>query len=229
MTPYTVRPADAVLLANAAFRVSRPQIGIALYEGVGELDLSNLYDTHSSSAVADVHAVAERPGLVRTAHGLTVMPALVVTGNEADPARIRALHRLVIPGVDGEAAAKGLVTAATAVAAALRLAYIHRDAHGRFGLETVIEDLARTADRLTARFALRRLEYRSPSIRLDGDVFPWAVVPLPVGIGLLGLVLAVAVERVATRYRQRHARNRRIATPFRDDGRSSSAALTPSA
>ena len=43
MEPYEVRPADAVLLANAAYRVARPRIGLALYDGIGEVELSALY------------------------------------------------------------------------------------------------------------------------------------------------------------------------------------------
>ena len=73
VAPYSVRAADAVLLANAAFRIFRPQIGLALYEGASEFDLSSLYDTHAYSAAADVHAVAGARGFVQTARGRTLL------------------------------------------------------------------------------------------------------------------------------------------------------------
>lgn len=70
---------------------------------------------------------------------------------------------------------------------------LHRSAGSRFGLEPVIEDLARTEDRLTARFALRRLEYRSDSVRLGGHALPWSALPLPIGAGLLGVLVAASL------------------------------------
>jgi hypothetical protein len=60
----------------------------------------------------------------------------------------------------------------------------------------VIEDLARTVDVPTARLALRRLEYRSQTIRLEGSTFPWQLVPLPLASGLVGLLIAVALTRI---------------------------------
>jgi putative intracellular protease/amidase len=198
VTPYTIRPADMILLANTAYRLPRQQIGIALYEGVGELDLSNLYDTHSYSAAADVHAVAAQEGFLATAHGLTVMPAL---SPEGQAGTIRALDRFVVPGREGHEGAKAVTAAATSLSPGLAPAYIHQDANGRFGLETVIEDLARTSDRPTATFALRRLEYRSASIRLDGSPFPWAAVPVILGSGLLGVAAAILIGRLTRRRR----------------------------
>jgi putative intracellular protease/amidase len=210
VAPYTIRPADTVLLANLAFRISREQIGLALYDGAGELDLSNLYDTHSYSADADVHAVGARPGYVRTAHGLTVLPSLVATSavpTEAE--RIRSLDRVVVPGVDGRDAAATLTAGLKSVAPALPIAYLHQDAQDRFGLEPVIEDLARTGDRMTAALALRRLEYRSAVIRIEGATFPWAALPLPLGTGLLGVLVAVALQRIFRRDRRALIRNAR--------------------
>jgi hypothetical protein len=199
VAPYALRPADTVLLANLAFRTSREQIGLGLYDGVGELDLSNLYDTHSYSAVADVHAIGARAGYVRTAHGLTVIPALIATsaGN-----RIRGLDRIVVPGVDGRDASAPLIAAMKSVVPELSIGYLHESARDRFGLEPVIEDLAGTADRMTAALALRRLEYRSTAIRMEGAAVPWAALPLPLGSGLLGVLFALALPRIVQRHRR---------------------------
>jgi AraC family transcriptional regulator, transcriptional activator FtrA len=189
--PYAIRAADTVLLANAAFRFSREQIGLALYGGVGELDLSNVYDTHAYSAVADVHGIATAPGFVRTAHGLTLMPAWSANDTDARAAA-RLLDRLVVPGRDPEERGTRVLALLRSLSPRLQGTHVHRDPGERFGLEPVLEDLARTSDSLTARFAQRRLEYRSASVRLDGPALPWQAATVVLGSGLVGVGLAMA-------------------------------------
>lgn len=54
-----------------------------------------------------------------------------------------------------------MVEALRSVAPALKPTYVHPEADERFSLEPVVEDLAHSIDQPTARFALRRLEFRS--------------------------------------------------------------------
>lgn len=192
-----IRPADAVLLVNAAFRAARQRIGVALYDGVGELEISNVYDAHAASGVADVHAVAAVDGVVRTRFGVTLLPSLVPT---RDGAAIRGLARLVVTGKEEESA-RDVTSAVAAIAPGLRLVRLDMDTT-RYPLEAVLEDLARSADRPSARFAEKRLEYRSASTALEGSVIPWSTLPLPLAIGILG-ALVVWLPGRANRYRTR--------------------------
>ena len=198
---YTIRATDAVLLANLAFRVPRPQIGIALYQGVGEFELSHLFDTHSYSAVADVHAVAPTSSVVRTAHGLTLLPSLSASAL-ADAAALRRLDRLVVPGREARARGAEVVGILGSVVPSLEPEYLHAETSERFGLEPILEDLARSSDRATARFALRRLEYRSSTVRFDGSAFPWGILPLPLALGGVGMLLVLGLERGLGRRRR---------------------------
>ena len=197
---YTIRPADAVFLANAAYRVARPRVGLAIYDGVGELDVSNVYDTHVAAMAADVETVAERDGLVVTAHGLTLLPSLALSA-DGGAARAGQLDRLLVPGTDARPRAASLVAAAAAAAPALRAEYLHADQPTRFGLEPVLEDLARTADAATARFSQRRMEYRSSAVRLDGSGVAWHPLGVALALGLLGVGTVLAASRLAPRRR----------------------------
>jgi putative intracellular protease/amidase len=198
-TQYTLRPADLILLANAAYRVARPRLGIALYDGVGEIDLSNVYDAHLHTMAATGETVAERAGAVVTRHGLTLFPSLPLVGRAGDAAsRLGRLDRLVVPGPEGSEHAASLAAAVTAAAPSLRPEYLHADQPARFGLEPVLEDLARTADVPTATFAQRRMEYRSRGVRLDGGHVPWAVLWPAAALGALGVLGAIALSRLRT-------------------------------
>lgn len=199
---YTVRPADAVLLANAAFRIARPRVGLAVHDGVGELDLSNVFDTHASAMAADVETVAEGDGIVVTAHGLTLLPSLALS-EARGAARARRLDRLLVPGPAARTQAAALIAAATVAAPALRTEYLHAAEPTRFGLEPVLEDLARTADAPTARFAQRRMEYRSAAVRLSGSRVAWHPLAAALALGLLGTGAAHAARAAARIARRR--------------------------
>jgi hypothetical protein len=146
--------------------------------------------------VADLVSIGTDADVVVTAHDLTLVPAHAA----ADTAALR-LDRLVVPGTDARERAGTLVSAVAAVARSVRVDYLHADAPQRFGIEPVIEDLARSADVPTARFALRRLEYRSESVRLEGSAMPWRALALPPLLGTLGVVLAAAAARAWRRRR----------------------------
>jgi hypothetical protein len=159
---------------SAVERQQLDRIGVALYPGMSELDLSNVYDTHAATTVAELEGIALDAGPVVTAHGLTLLPSRTA----ADVARL-GLDRLMVTGVEARVVAAPLLERVAAVSPALQRTYLHADAPARFGLEPVLEDLARTADVATAHFALRRLEYRSDSIRLEGSAVPWRTLGFP--------------------------------------------------
>ncbi len=202
---YTPRPADAVLFLNAAFKLPRVRIGLALYDGVGELDVSAIYDAHAATGVADVQAVSDSPKPVLTAHGLLLEPALV-PGQDSEA--ITTLDRLLVPGRGAKTRGAVVIASVAALGAALRPEYLQVDSGQRFSLEPVIEDLARTADRPTAAFALRRLEYRSSSVHVDGPAFPTGTLLTALALSLAAVALVVGVsagrKRFAARLRHDH-------------------------
>ncbi len=178
-----------MLLLNAAFRPTRDRIGVALYDGVGELDLSAIYDAYAAAGTADVVAVAAAPGLVRTEHGLWLEPALVT---EHDAEAARRLDRLIVPGRDARSRPLAVVTATSGVVAA---EYLQAESRERFSLEPVLEDLARSTDVWTATFALRRLEYRSSTVRLEGRAAPLGALVAPLGLSLAAALIVVVATR----------------------------------
>jgi AraC family transcriptional activator FtrA len=193
---YELRPADAILLANAAFHVPRSRIGIAVYPGVNELDLSNVYDTHAHTLVADVEAVAFGDEVVTTELGLTLLPSIVLgTPGDEDEASVGGLDRILVPGVRGRELGRAVTDAIVAASPSQQPPeYLHADAPERFGLEPVLEDLARSADEATAQFAQRRMEYRSDEVRIDVGGLPWHVILVAMGLGLAGAGVAYAAR-----------------------------------
>jgi AraC family transcriptional regulator, transcriptional activator FtrA len=183
---YTPRLPDAVLFLNAAFKPLRQRLGVVLYEGVGELDVSAFYDAHAAASVAEVHAVARTARPVITAHGLWLEPELVT---ESDAKVIAGLDRLLVPGRDAHLEAGAFIDELSTVSAKAP-EYLQAEGAKRFSLEPVLEDLSRSADQASATFAQRRLEYRSNSLTLQGRALPFMSLLLPVLLGIGGILLA---------------------------------------
>jgi putative intracellular protease/amidase len=195
---YVPRLSDAVLFLNAAFMPMRQELGLALYEGVGELDVSAVYDAHAAAGVANVRALTVDEGVIQTAHGLWLEPTHVAS----DAVEIEPLDRLIVPGREARTRAAAVVARLHEVEAPAP-EYLHDEEAKRFTLEPVLEDLARSANLPTATFARRRLEYRSSSLRLEGATLPIAALLSPLLLGVAGALLVGALAKRRGRRRAR--------------------------
>jgi hypothetical protein len=151
-------------------------------------------------APGEVPTIATAPGVVRTQHGVTLLPSLV---SSRDTGAMRALDRLIITSGRG-APPHDLAAATQAFAPSLTTVWIDRDST-RYPLESVLEDLARTTDVPSARFAERRLEYRSARMELTGSAIPWSLVPLPLAIASLGALFVWLLHRATLGRSQRNS------------------------
>ena len=85
-------PGDSETAAFAnLYRFDRTQIGLYLYPGVGEIELSSVTDTYPRGLATDVLTIGAERGIVRTRHGLDLVPRYAL-------ATVPALDRLLIPG-----------------------------------------------------------------------------------------------------------------------------------
>lgn len=187
---YSLHPADLILPANAGYRTGRPRLGIAIYEGVGEMDLSTVYDAHVHTFVVDPETVGADSNLVVTTHGLTIYPSIASRSDQ-----VAELARIVVPGTGARVRAGEVVGALSSAAPGVTVDYLHAGEPHRFGLEPVIEDLARVADVPTARFALKRMEFRSDAVRFEGSSVAWAPLLTAVALALAGFAFVFGLTR----------------------------------
>jgi transcriptional regulator GlxA family with amidase domain len=178
---------DAVLKPlNAAFRHAR--IGVVLTDGVGEMDLASVFDTHSGQSFATrTVAVAASRDAVSSRHGLSFVPTsdLHSVGDDLD--------RLVVPGVDAARRRDPDLAAHAVGEHGLTPEYFH--AQPGFPYDAALRDLAATVDVPTARWTAKVLEYPSDDLRLAGAAWPWAITLPPLLLALAGLAVAAAVAR----------------------------------
>jgi putative intracellular protease/amidase len=169
-------PTDLPFGLNAAFPWFRPTIGLAVSDGVGEIDLAAAAEVYGGgSFAARTLSIGANPTML-TRHGLRLMVTPV-------GAPIPRLDRLFAPGGTGT----GPVDPAVISWAAERGLAVERPGDGRtreFGFDPVLRDLARQADRATARATAAYLEYPTAHLQLNGPAWPWRPTAL-VGAALL--------------------------------------------
>ena len=78
----------------------------------------------------------------------------------------------------------------------LELEFFHADAPAGFPFDATLSDLAEHENALVARFTARLLEYPIGHLGLAGGGWPFAPLLRPLAAGLLGLALAVLVDRL---------------------------------
>jgi transcriptional regulator GlxA family with amidase domain len=184
---YAVPPAGAaVRTLNLAYRWQRTQLGVALYDGVGEIDVASIVDLYPRTHASTIQPVAARPGVVVTRHGLHLLPRHSL---DSDP----PLDRIVVPGDAPAGLTAGIGSWAGPRGVAVD--HTHTDEPGRFAVDAVLRDIGRQETRAAAALVARGIEYPVAPTGLVGGRWPDALVLRPVLLALLGLAAAALVRR----------------------------------
>ena len=188
------RPAapDAVGLLSAAYRWNRPNMGVLLTDGVGEIELASAFRPYTVfSYLAQPVAVTADGHPIRSRHGLTFVP-------RADLASVTPkLDRLVVPGTDaaGRALADGLRLPE-------RLSPIYLHTQPGFGFDAALRDIARTWDVATARWVAKTLQYPNTNAQLSGPAWPWKLTLRPILIAAAVIAAIVSIQLLRRGQRQ---------------------------
>lgn len=200
-TPSGFGLADSVVVLNAAYRWDPSTIGVMLTDGVGEIELSSVFDTYAAQALAArTVAVADTTDTVRTRHGLTFAPRSDLRSAAPN------LDRLIVPGADAArhqdvdpAGFRGTPE------------YLHE--RPSFAFDAAVTDLARTTDVATAQWTARMLEYPTNGIELAGSPWPWSLTLRPIALALAGLAIAIGIDHLCRARRRSRSTSRHTETP----------------
>lgn len=179
---YRFGPADTVILLNAAFKWDKRELGVWLYERVGDLELAAILDAYPPTMSARTYTVALSRELVTSQYGLQLVPHW---GADALP----AVERLLVPGGPDAAAMEASLAAAEGQIEA-PITRIHAGAADRTAFEPALEDVARDQNLPSAAFAAKRMEYRGAALRMAGPGWPLLLSLQPLLIGVAGVALA---------------------------------------
>jgi AraC family transcriptional regulator, transcriptional activator FtrA len=184
---YRIGPADSILLFNAAFDWAKRDLGVWVYDGVGDMELTAVLDAYPVSLNTRTYTVGASRQIVTTQYGLDLVP-------HWDAAALPPVERLLVPGGPSTAQTNASLTAVEGRVAA-PITRLHDGAPARFAFEAALEDLARDQNVPIAAFANKRLEYRAASLQLVGPGWPLLLTLQPLLIGAGGVALVLWLTR----------------------------------
>ncbi len=212
MTPIDV----GRLMLTATYWWTKPSIGVALTDGVGEIELASVIDVYPGPAFTATVTTLAADGPRRTVtsqHGLTFLAR-----HGLDDAPVA--DRILVPGRRA-ASSPPAALSTWAQRHEIRPEYVHGGTGDRFPFDTTLSDLGAHENADVARFSAKALEYPVDGLNLGNRRWPASVVLAPLAVGLLGLALVIGLDRGLTRLLGRR-RRRSTASP-----RSSNTPTTP--
>lgn len=177
---------------NALIPWGRPTLGIALRDGLGEIELASTFEVYDVSYAARPEPLSDR-GAITTRHGLVLLTETIAGAPRPD--------RLAVPGAGGVA---DLDPGLTAWAARHRVPVdaVHASSPGFDG---ALEYLAEHSGRRTAQSAAKMVDYPTAQLRMpDGSDGPRTLLllALAAGVGVAAAVLLARRPRADRRQRR---------------------------
>jgi AraC family transcriptional activator FtrA len=179
---YTFGPADSVILLNAAFKWDKRELGVWVYEGIGDLELAAVLDAYPPTMSARTYTVGASREILTSQYGLYLVPHWSVDA-------LPAVERVLVPGGPNVSAMDASLVAAEGKLDA-PITRIHVGEAQRSAFEAPLEDVARDQNLPSAAFAAKRMEYRGSALRMAGSGWPLLVTLQPLLIG--GICVALA-------------------------------------
>jgi putative intracellular protease/amidase len=181
----------ALYVLGGAYGWDKPRIGVLLTDGASEIELASVFDAYPGPVFTS-KTTSLAPGgprsPVRSEHGLLFVPRYDLEG--APP-----LDRVLVPGRTAPSVTDPRVRS-WARERGLEPEYVHADAPAGFPFDATLRDLAGHENAPVTEFLARLLEYPTGHLELAGGGWPFSRLLRPLAVGLLGLLVVAALDRL---------------------------------
>jgi putative intracellular protease/amidase len=182
----------------SGYRLGSSHLGVALYPGISELALASVVDTYPHQGALTVDTVAPARTVVLSQHGLAFIPRW----SFADAPR---LDRIILPGRDSSVDTRTAFERWAEARYQLSVERVHE--RGGYVYDITFNDMARRAGRVVTNEAIYMLEYPLGRVQIAAPLYSLDLIMRILVCALLGLGLAVLVDRRrAARKQRRQAR-----------------------
>jgi putative intracellular protease/amidase len=181
----------ALYVLRGAYGWGKPRIGVVLTEGTSEIEFASVFDVYPGPAFASntTTLTPEGPSSpVRSEHGLYFVPRY-------DLGSAPGFDRVLVPGRASPSVTDSDLRS-WARERDLEPELVHADAPAGFPFDATLPDLAEHENAPVARFMARLLEYPTDHLGLTGGGWPYPLLLRPLAVGLLGLIVVVALDRL---------------------------------
>ncbi|MFC5529612.1 DJ-1/PfpI family protein [Cohnella yongneupensis] len=173
---------------NVTFHWNKKQMGVLLYNGMDELALSSVFDAYGDTGTTQLRTISSSDAPTATKHHLNLLARHQISSAPK-------LDKMIVPGGDAKSLASEDIKLWSEKGKAKETLFIHSDSPNRYVFEAPLEDLAKQEDLLTAKHAVKRFEYRSNGIHLEGRSLPLGTYIHLLLTVLLALLAAFLIDR----------------------------------
>jgi hypothetical protein len=173
---------------NILFHWDHPTDGVLLYDGVDELELASIFDTHAATYSTKLQSVSQTRQWITTRYGLQIAPRW----NFED---VPTIARLIVPGSQARQLAMVQVSAWESNGNAAQAVFLHADNLDGFAFDAPLQDLAHQENIPTAILDAKRLEYRPATLITEGSGWPVWLTIRPLLLGLASLAITVFISK----------------------------------
>jgi transcriptional regulator GlxA family with amidase domain len=188
----TAPPLANLLLSS--YQIGNSQLGVALYPGISELALASVVDTYPHQGTVMVNTVAPERSVVVSRHGLALIPRW----SFADAPK---LDRIILPGRDSSADTTAAFERWAEERYRRPIERVHQA--GGYVYDVTFNDMAQRAGTAVANQAVYLLEYPAGRVPMAGLPISLGLSARLIALGLLGLGLAVLLDRRRISRKQR--------------------------
>ncbi|MGG1519063.1 DJ-1/PfpI family protein [Paenibacillus oryzisoli] len=186
--PYHMDRTEVAYTLNRAFQWNVKSTGVLLYNGMDDGALTTIFDTYAASGTTKVHTVSDAKQPIVTKYHLN----LVTRYNMSNAPK---LDRMLVPGVEAETSAAEDIKQWHAKNNTVVPEFIHSGSADRFMFDAPLEDLAKQEDVQTAKYGIKRLEYRVTNLNFEGNPFSYEAFGIPILLTLAALLTAFYMDR----------------------------------
>jgi AraC family transcriptional regulator, transcriptional activator FtrA len=173
---------------NNAFQWNKKKAGVLLYNGVEEIALASVFDIYSDTGTTKVLPISKSQQPIVSKHGLNMLSRHLISN-------VPNLDKMIVPGREAKSLAAGDIKKWNEKGNTKEVQFVHSDSPDRFIFEVQLEDLAKQEDLLTAKHAVKRLEFRANDIHLEGKPFPLETYGNLLLVSLLSVLAAFYIDR----------------------------------
>jgi putative intracellular protease/amidase len=170
----------------SAYRMSTSQLGVALYPGISEIALASVVDTYPHENTLTINTVAPERAVVISRHGLALIPRWSF-------ADAPTLDRIIMPGRESSADIPDTFERWAEGRYQIPVERIH--ANGGYPYDVTFDDMAHRAGSAIANQTVYLLEYPVGRVQVAAPLIPLGLIVRIVMLALLGLALAVMIDR----------------------------------
>ncbi|MGG1550981.1 DJ-1/PfpI family protein [Paenibacillus ferrarius] len=188
MQPYHMDRTEVAYTLNRAFQWNEKSTGVLLYDGMDDGALTTIFDTYAASGTTKVHTISDAKQPVVTKYHLNLVTRYSMSNAPK-------LDRMFVPGVEAETLAAEDIKQWHAKDNNVVPEFIHSGSADRFMFDAPLEDLAKQEDVETAKYGIKRLEYRVTNLSFEGKPFSYEAFGIPVLLTLAALLTAFCIDR----------------------------------